>query len=292
MTNQETPPNNASIANQFDEVAELLDVQNANPFRVQAYLNAARTLRSLDRAVADILASEGIEGLEQLPHIGSGLAATIDQIVHDGRLPLLERLRGETSSLSILTTVPGIGKRLAERIHEELGIGTLAELEQAAHHGRLDEVEGIGPKRLRGIRESLAGRFRRTPGRSSYRRKADIARDQTPISEILSVDEEYRTKASKRELPQIAPRRFNPTHESWLPILHTTRDDRHYTALFSNTARAHELGMTDDWVVIYRDDSGSGTQWTVVTARYGPLEGRRIVRGREVECRAHYDVTS
>ncbi|MEX0599484.1 MAG: helix-hairpin-helix domain-containing protein, partial [Rhodothermales bacterium] len=67
MTNQETPPNNASIANQFDEVAELLDVQNANPFRVQAYLNAARTLRSLDRAVADILASEGIEGLEQLP---------------------------------------------------------------------------------------------------------------------------------------------------------------------------------------------------------------------------------
>ena len=53
------------------------------------------------------------------------------------------------------------------------------------------------------------------------------------------------------KLATIAPRRFNPTGESWLPVLHTSRGDWHVTALYSNTARAHELGRTRDWVVLY-----------------------------------------
>lgn len=77
--------------------------------------------------------------------------------------------------------------------------------------------------------------------------------------------------------------------EAWLPILHTHRGARHYTALFSNTARAHEMHTTHDWVVIYRDDHGGQVQWTVITSRLGDLEGRRIVRGREEECRRCYD---
>jgi putative hydrolase len=89
-------------------------------------------------------------------------------------------------------------------------------------------------------------------------------------------------------LPRIAPRRFNPTGQAWLPILHTQRSDRHYTVLFSNTARAHELGTTKEWVVIYRDDAKGDGQWTVITARLGKLRGRRIVRGREAECEAYY----
>jgi putative hydrolase len=109
------------------------------------------------------------------------------------------------------------------------------------------------------------------------------------VAELLDIDREYREKAAADRLPRIAPRRFNPTGEAWLPILHTDRDDRHYTALFSNTARAHELGMTDDWVVIYRDDRRSDGQWTVITSRFGQLEGRRIVRGREAECSTYYE---
>jgi putative hydrolase len=58
--------------------------------------------------------------------------------------------------------------------------------------------------------------------------------------------------------------------------------------LFSNTARAHELGTTDDWVVIYRDDDDNDGRWTVITAQYGPLRGHRIIRGRESQCEAHY----
>jgi putative hydrolase len=67
-------------------------------------------------------------------------------------------------------------------------------------------------------------------------------------------------------------------------VLHTERGTRHYTALFSNTARAHELGTTHDWVVIFRDDRDGHGQWTVITTRFGPLQGQRVVRGREPEC--------
>ena len=91
------------------------------------------------------------------------------------------------------------------------------------------------------------------------------------------------------ELPQIAPRRFNPDGKAWLPILHSARDCWHFTALYSNTARAHELGRTRDWVVVYfYDDHHREGQHTVVTETRGTLIGRRVVRGLEAECRAYY----
>ena len=82
------------------------------------------------------------------------------------------------------------------------------------------------------------------------------------------------------------PRRFNPERRAWLPVLHTERDGWSCTALYSNTARAHELGTTRDWVIVYYERDGDEDQCTVVTERHGPLAGRRVVRGREAECRA------
>jgi hypothetical protein len=76
---------------------------------------------------------------------------------------------------------------------------------------------------------------------------------------------------------------MNPEHRAWLPILHTERGARHYTALFSNTATAHRLGRTQDWVVLYYDGRDGEQQCTVVTAGRGPLKGRRVVRGREAD---------
>ena len=112
--------------------------------------------------------------------------------------------------------------------------------------------------------------------------------EQPPTSEVLDVDREYREMAAAGRLQMIAPRRLNPRHEAWLPILHTSRDGRHYTALFSNTARAHELRRTADWVVIYCETDHTHRQFTVVTSRSGPLSGRRVVRGRERECADFY----
>ena len=107
---------------------------------------------------------------------------------------------------------------------------------------------------------------------------------------LLELDGIYREQAAADELPRIAPRRFNPERRAWLPIGHYERAGWHFTVLFSNTALAHQLGRTQDWVVIffYDHDHREG-QRTVVTETRGPLRGLRVVRGRENECREHYE---
>jgi putative hydrolase len=113
--------------------------------------------------------------------------------------------------------------------------------------------------------------------------------EEPPVAMLLDVDREYRAGAEVGTLPTIAPRRFNPSGEAWLPVLHATRNGWHFTALFSNTAQAHQLNRTRDWVVLYfYDDEHVEGQHTVVTETHGPLAGRRVVRGREAQCRAHY----
>lgn len=287
---------NAQIADCLEEVADELEAQGANPFRVNAYRTGAATLRGLQIRADKILETEGVEGLIQLQGIGVSLAGAIEHLCETGRLPLLERLRGEHAAERMFATVPDIGPGLARRIHEELGIENLAELQAAANDGRLARVPGMGEKRVRAVRESLAGRFRqrgRDPMRAERSRVKPPAAvreqpDDVLVDELLEIDHEYRRRATRGDLPRIAPRRFNPTREAWLPILHTQRDDRHYTALYSNTSRAHQLGTTKDWVVIYRDDDRGHDQWTVITAQYGRNRGKRIVCGREDECDAYY----
>lgn len=274
---------NSSTATRLEEVAQILEEQRASIFRVGAYRRAAAMLRGLKRPIDDIVRTEGLKGLQKLPGIGETLARFIHQLVTTGRLPMLDRLRGESDPIALLRTVPGIGKVMAERVHNELGIETLEELEIAAHDGRVARVLGFGGKRLAGIRDSLATRLGKVRTGSPM-----LVRSQPSVSEILDVDREYRRKISQGLLPTIAPRRFNPRHEKWLPILHASRGERHHTALFSNTPRAHQLNKTSDWVVIYYDGGGGERQCTVITSAYGPLAGKRIIRGREPECLEYY----
>lgn len=276
---QKTLPSNEDLASRLDEIAGLLTAQQANPFRVQAYRRAAVTLRRLDEPVHKLLGEDGTAGLLALDGIGEGLARTIEQFVRSGHSPLLERLRGGLGSVDVFATLPGIGPELARRIHELLGVETLYELEAAAHDGRLLTVPGMGAGRVRSVRDSLAGRFQRRHAGAPLRAAGDVP----SVTELLDVDREYRAMVAADELPMIAPKRLDPGGKAWLPVLHTVRGERHYTALFSNTARAHELGTTYDWVVIYRDDPGGDGQWTVATAPGGAEQGRRVVRGREVE---------
>lgn len=279
-----TFPMNAQVAARLDEAAQLLEQQKANAFRVQAYHNAASTIRELPRNVVEILHEEGLDGLDRLPGIGPALARAISVIVTTGRLPMLDRLRGESDPVAILASVPGIGTTLAERVHEELDIGSLEELEAAAHDGRLAGMAGFGEKRLAGVRDALATRLARRRAPQSGR----AVDDRPTVDELLDVDREYRAASAAGRLRRIAPRRFNPRRTAWLPVMHTWRDQRHYTALYSNTARAHQLGRTRDWVVLYFDGSDGERQHTVVTATTGPLKGHRVVRGREAECEAYY----
>jgi hypothetical protein len=268
---------NRDIAARLEEAAWLLRDQGADPFRVNAYLRAAATVRRWPRSLDMVFRERGLDGLEELPGVGPGIARAIRELITRGRLPMLDRLRGAGDSMAVLATVPGIGARLALRLHDDLGIQTLEDLEAAAHDGRLEHVAGFGAKRLAGIRDSLAhrlGRVRASPERT---------RNEIPIAELLDVDREYRNASAAGTLRTIAPRRFNPTGEAWLPILHTRRGPRRYTALFSNTARAHRAAKTRDWVVLYVEGPEGERQYTVLTATRGSQRGRRIVAGREEE---------
>ena len=183
---------------------------------------------------------------------------------------------------------------LARRLQDEAAISTLPELERSLSSGRLAQIRGFGAKRLRMVRDSLSGRLRReaeSPQPQIPRRVRDESGPrafQPSVAVLLDIDNEYRERARMGDLPRITPKRFNPTKEAWLPVLHTERAGQHFTALFSNTVRGHTLGVTRDWVVIYRDEREGDGQWTTITSQYGPLRGRRIIRGREQECRGYY----
>ena len=283
---------NAFHADRLREAADLLEAQGANPFRVSAYRRAADTVRELPEDVAALVEREGAAGLEALPGIGRGIASALIEMTRSGRWMQLERLRGSADPIGLFTAIPGLGHRLAERIHDELHVDTLEALELAAHDGRLETVPGVGPRRAAAIRSSLQSMLSRGRPRRPEPRGTPGAHPHAgpSVATLLEVDREYRDKAHAGQLPTIAPKRFNPTGEAWLPVLHTETDGYHFTALYSNTALAHQLDRTRDWVVIYfYDDEHAEGQHTVVTETHGPLAGRRVVRGREAECRKHYD---
>ena len=153
----------------------------------------------------------------------------------------------------------------------------------------LEEVPGVGPRIAGVIRELLT--HHRLPPRGALldleNGAATGGRSRQPsVEELLDIDREYRAKAAAGELPLIAPQRFNPSGDGWLPVLHTHRGPRRYTALYSNTERAHRLGRSRDWVVLYAQDATRADQYTIVTSSYGVLRGRRVVAGRERQCRA------
>jgi DNA polymerase (family 10) len=272
---------NDAIAAQLDRLAELLEAQDANPFRIASYRRAARHLRLWEPSAVERYRAGGATALHEIEGVGDGLAATIAEIIDSGRSSLLDRLESEAAPERLLQRLPGVGAKLAHRLHDELGCMTFEELEQAAHDGRLARVEGVGAKKVETIAAALAGmlgRRSRAPTRSLAARPS--------VATLLAVDSEYRTLARRGELPTIAPRRFNPERRRWLPIHHADRDGWQFTALYSNTKRAHELGRTNDWVVIYYHRDHDEDQCTVVTIASGRWAGRRVVRGREDECRA------
>jgi len=277
---------NEAVALALRQMAELQQAQGASPFRVAAYRKAAANVEALPEDVRALFVARGREGLESIPGVGPGIGAAIAEMLDTGRWALLERLRGTLEPEVLFRSVPGIGPGLARRIHDALGVDTLEALEVAAHDGTLERVPGVGLRRAATIRAALAEMLDRARLR---RRRPPSPADEPEVGVLLDVDGEYREQAAAGALPTIAPRRFNPAHEAWLPVMHARRGDWHFTALYSNTAQAHALGRTRDWVVLYFDGGGHPErQRTVVNETRGALAGRRVVRGREGECDAYY----
>ena len=273
---------NLFVAEKLSEVGVLLKQQNASPFRARAYRDAAEYIRMMDQPLRSIYASTGRSGLEELPSIGTSIAGAIIELLKTGDLGQLARLRGTVDPEKLFQTVPMVGPALARAIHDTLDIDTLEALESAAHDGRLLQVKGLGKRRVDAIRFSLNDLLAR-------RRPVAVPnKDAAPdVADILSVDAEYRDRLGT--LSQITPRRFNDDGRARIPILHCERGRWRFTALFSDTAAAHRYGRTRDWVVVYfeRDSAPEGLA-TVVTQHGGPLDGLRVVRGREDECAAFH----
>lgn len=220
------PIHNADIAAGFDEIADLLDIQGDNPFRIRAYRNAARTVLDLGRELREMV--EKGEDLTALPGIGDDLAKKISDFVKTGTTPTLEKLRAEVPpGIVDLLRLPSIGPKRVKTLYRDLGIGSIAQLEAAAREGKVRALPGFGEKIEQSIldairakadqgrrflrasvvpyAEALAEYLRRTPGAGevtlagSYRRAKETvgdvdilvtAKDAAPVMErFVAYDE-------------------------------------------------------------------------------------------------------
>ncbi len=157
---------NIDYARVFEEIADLLEIQGANPFRIRAYRNGARTIKTLSQPLESLLADEEAR-LEDLPGIGKDLAGKIRELCETGAVERLTKLREEVpASLVQIMHIPGLGPKRARQLWQGLEITTVDELEEAARGGSLEGLSGFGPtlqKRIiKGIEElkARAGRFK------------------------------------------------------------------------------------------------------------------------------------
>ncbi|MBT8429818.1 MAG: DNA polymerase/3'-5' exonuclease PolX [Gammaproteobacteria bacterium] len=136
---------NSEIADTFEKLADLLEIENANPFRVRAYRNAALTVRGHARSMAELVA-EG-EDLSKLPAVGRDLAAKIRTLVKTGELPALKQAEARTpGALRVMLKIDGLGPKRVRVLHQVLKIRSLRDLERAALNGRVRSVPGFGAK--------------------------------------------------------------------------------------------------------------------------------------------------
>ncbi|MDH5776496.1 MAG: DNA polymerase/3'-5' exonuclease PolX [Nitrospirota bacterium] len=139
------PVHNSEIAEKLSRLAELLEIQGANPFRIRAYRKAAQTIESLPHHVASMLA-EGAD-LSELPGIGKDLATKIQEIVETGHLSLLDQISSQLpGQLAELAKIPTLGPKRVKMLYDILGIQDLKGLAKAARAGNIRQLHGFGPK--------------------------------------------------------------------------------------------------------------------------------------------------
>src|SRR5213592_3425367 len=137
---------NPDIARLFDEVADLLEIQDANPFRVRAYRNAARTIRDFPEPIAELVRS-GAKDLTDIPGIGEDLAEKITAIVTAGELPLRRQLAAKLpAGLLDLLRIPGLGPKRVKLLYKKLKVKSAADLAKVLDAGKVQKLKGFGPK--------------------------------------------------------------------------------------------------------------------------------------------------
>ena len=196
-------PTNVELAEALEQMAELLVRRGEhNPYRVQAYLHAAGTVRALPVPVATIYGDGGKDALTALPGVGVSLAGHLAQYVETGRIGLRDRLLSASDPVSLLETLPSVGHRLAVRLVDDVGIRSLSELERAAHDGRLAALPGVGPRTVEAIRLQLNSIL----DRSARRRARRVGRQ---IAQMMAA-EQYEAHDLPTEVPADRPAAERP----------------------------------------------------------------------------------
>ncbi len=149
------PVHNEEIADIFDMLADLLEIEDANPFRIRAYRNAALTIRHYSRSMQSLVDED--KDLSELPAIGHDIAEKVKTILKTGKLPLLEEVRARTpAALSELMEIEGLGPKRVKTLYRHLKISSLHDLERKAKDGKIHELEGFGEKTEASILEHIA----------------------------------------------------------------------------------------------------------------------------------------
>ena len=199
------PIHNTEIAAAFEQLADLLEIENANTFRVRAYRNAALTLRTYGKSMANLL--EAGEDLSKLPDIGKDLANKIKIMIDTGKLPLLDKVKSLTpAALSDLLRIQGLGPKRVRTLYKELQIQNMDDLKHAAINGKIRELEGFGKKTEQLIKQGVE-KFIRTERRTKLSMAEDIAiplidylKSSSGIKEIILAGSYRRCKETVGDL--------------------------------------------------------------------------------------------
>jgi DNA polymerase/3'-5' exonuclease PolX len=148
-------PTNTQIADVLEQMADVLDDRNANPYRVGAYRTAAQTIREHEQPLAEVYHEHGVNALMELPGVGESLSAHIARYIETGQLGRRTREDDAFDPVVLFSSVPGVSRALARRIVDELGITTLDALERATYDGRLLTVKGVGRQTVAALRLQL-----------------------------------------------------------------------------------------------------------------------------------------
>ena len=177
---------NSGIASVFEQVADLLEFQGANAFRIRAYRNAARTIQDLSEPIADI-AADSARALTDVEGIGKDLAEKINVLLTTGSLPMLEELLSQIpESVLALLRVPGLGPKRAATLYRELGITTLDQLQAACEAGEVRALKGFGAKTEATILQGLAIAAQ-ADARSLLRGCRDVSAPSSLIGELSQI---------------------------------------------------------------------------------------------------------
>ncbi len=175
---------NADVARYFDEYADLLEIEGANPFRVRAYRNASRTIESLSEPIADV-AVQGLAALTALDGIGDDLGKKILAIVETHALPQLEELRAKVpEEVRRMLGIPGIGPKKVATLWKELHVTSLSQLQEAAERGDVAKLKGFGAKTAKIILEGLSQLAE--AGRRFWLAEAKMAADEIAADLLAS----------------------------------------------------------------------------------------------------------